>query len=111
MARAPRVIAGAIVLLSLIVLGVALIPPYARNWELQNYLANLVDDPATPQRAEEAVRSQIVSKAKTLGLPVNDDDVHVAKSQGAIRIEVLYVVQKNVAGYAVDLHFRPQAGT
>lgn len=110
MARAPRMAAGAAVLLILVVFCAVLVPPYARNWELQNYVAKLADDPATAQRPEQAVREQIVGKAEDLGLPVSDDDVHVAKSDGGIKIDVVYIVQKNVAGYAVDLHFRPQAG-
>lgn len=110
-ARAPRLIAGAAVLLILIVLGVVVIPPYATNLKLQRYVNNLVEDSSTSNRPAESVRAQVVSKAAALGLPVRDDDVHVAISDGAVKIEVLYIVQVNVAGYAVDLHFRPAAGT
>jgi uncharacterized membrane protein YqiK len=110
-ARAPRLIAGAAVLLILIVLGVVVIPPYATNLKLQRYVNALVEDSSTSTRPAEAVRTQVVSQAAALGLPVRDDDVHVAISEGAVKIEVLYIVQVNVAGYAVDLHFRPAAGT
>lgn len=109
-ARAPRLIAGATVLLILIGVGVVLIPPYASNWELQSYVNDLVEDSSTSKRPAESVRAQIVNKAAELGLPVGDDDVHVAISQGTVKIDVLYMVQVNVAGYAVDLHFRPAAG-
>ena len=110
-ARAPRLIAGAAVLLILIVLGVVVIPPYATNLKLQRYVNALVEDSSTSKRSAEAVRAEVVSQAAALGLPVRDDDVHVAISEGAVKIEVLYIVQVNVAGYAVDLHFRPAAGT
>jgi len=53
----------------------------------------------------------VVSHAAALGLPVSGDDVHVAISQGTVKIDVLYMVQVNVIGYAVDLHFRPAAGS
>lgn len=109
-ARAPRVIAGAAVLLILIGLGVALIPPYATNWELQSYVNGLVEDSSTSKRPAEVVRAAVVNKAAALGLPVSDDDVHVAISNGAVKIDVLYMVQVNIAGYAIDLHFRPGAG-
>jgi len=109
-ARTPRLIAGATVLLILIGVGVVLIPPYASNWELQSYVNDLVEDSSTSKRPAESVRAQIVNKAAELGLPVGDDDVHVAISQGTVKIDVLYMVQVNVAGYAVDLHFRPAAG-
>lgn len=109
-ARTPRLIAGATVLLILIGVGVVLIPPYASNWELQSYVNDLVEDSSTSKRPAESVRAQIVNKAAELGLPVGDDDVHVAISQGTVKIDVLYMMQVNVAGYAVDLHFRPAAG-
>jgi hypothetical protein len=109
-ARAPRLIAGAAVLLILIGLGVVLIPPYATNFKLQSYVTNLAEDPSTSKRPEAAVRAQVVNKAAALGLPVSDDNVHVAVSDGAVKIDVLYMVQVNVAGSAIDLHFRPAAG-
>ena len=110
-ARAPRLIAGAAVLLILIGLGVVIVPPYATNWEFQGYVNDLAGDSSTSKRPAEAVRTQVVNEAAALGLPVSGDDVHVAISDGAVKIEVLYMVQVNLAGYAVDLHFRPAAGT
>jgi hypothetical protein len=110
-ARAPRLIAGVTVLLILIVLAAFLIPPYATNWKLQSYVNDLAEDSATAKRPTDAVRAQVVSKAAALGLPVRDDDVHVAISQGLVKIDVLYIVQVNVAGYSVDLHFRPASGS
>ncbi len=109
--RAPRLIAGAAVLLILIGLGVVLIPPYAANWKLQGYVNALADDASTSKRTEESVRAQVVSEAAALGLPVSSDDVQVAISQGTVKIDVLYMVQVSVIGYAVDLHFRPAAGS
>ena len=110
-ARAPRLIAGAAVLLILIILGVLLVPPYATNWRFESYVNALAEDSSTSKRPAEAVRAQVVHEAAALGLPVSDDDVHVAISEGRVKIDVLYMVQVNVAGYAIDLHFRPAAGT
>jgi hypothetical protein len=109
-ARAPRIIAGAAVLLILIGLGVVLIPPYASNWQLQSYVNGLAEDPSTSKRSAEAVQAQVMVKAAALGLPVGQDGVHVTISEGRAKIDVLYMMQVNVAGYTVDLHFRPTAG-
>jgi hypothetical protein len=109
-ARAPRLIAGSAVLLILIVFGVVVFPPYATNWKLQSYVNGLAEDSRTLQQPVESVRAQVVRKAAALGLPVSDDDVHVSISEGMVKIDVLYMVQVNVAGYAVDLHFRPGGG-
>jgi len=109
-ARLLRVAAGVVVLLALAAIGVILIPPYAANWHLQRYINALIDDPATASQPPEAVRAQVVQKAASLGLPLTAQDVQVGRSYNAIRIDALYVVHVDIAGYTVDLHFRPAAG-
>ena len=96
--RTPRLIAGVTVLVVLIGLAVVLIPPYASNWELQSYVNDLADDTSTAHKPVDTVRAQVLDKARSLRLPVQSDDVHVTISQGAVQIEVLYIVQVNVAG-------------
>jgi type II secretory pathway component PulM len=104
-------IAGGAVLLILVILCVLLVPPYAANWRLQNYVNDLADDPATAKRPAEAVRAQVLNEAAGLGLPVHGDDVQVGITDGAVKIDVLYIVHVDLAGYTVDLHFRPAAGS
>ena len=105
-----RTIAGVIVLVILAAIGTVLIPPYIENWKLQRYVNELVDDPATAALQPDVIRAKIVSRATSLGLPVRDGDVQITRVQDAIRIDVLYLVHVDVAGYTVDLHFRPTAG-
>lgn len=109
--KLARAIAGAAVLLILIVLGVLLVPPYAANWRLQSYVNDLADDPGTAQLSADTVRTRVLNQAAGLGLPVHSDDVHVGVTQGAVKIDVLYIVHVDIAGYTVDLHFRPAAGS
>jgi len=109
--RAPRLIAGVAVLLILASVGVLLVPPYAANWRLQNYVTSLVDDPATAKKPAEAVRTEVLNEAAGLGLPVHGEDVRVGMTDGVVRIDVLYIIHVDVAGYTVDLHFRPAAGS
>lgn len=109
--KIARLIAGAAVLLILIILGALLVPPYAANWRLQSYVSDLVDDPGTAKLPPEAVRTRVLNQAAGLGLPVHGDDVHVGVAQGAVQIDVLYIVHVDIAGYTVDLHFRPAAGS
>jgi hypothetical protein len=103
-------IAGAAVLLILLIVGVLLIPPYTANWRLQSYVNALVDDPATAKKPADVLRIQVLNEAAGLGLPVHAEDVHVGVTEGAIKIDVLYIVHVDVAGYTVDLHFRPAGG-
>jgi len=109
--NAARIIAGSAVLLILAIVGVLLIPPYAANWRLQSYVNDLADDPATAKKPPEAVRTMVLNEAAGLGLPVHGEDVRVGLTEGAIRIDVLYIVHVDLAGYTVDLHFRPTAGS
>lgn len=108
--RFLRPAAGAAVLLMLALIALLLIPPYVQNWKLQRFVNELHDDPAAAAQPVDAIRVRILNRAAALGLPVHNNDVHVTQSSGALRIDVLYVVHVDVAGYAVDLHFRPAAG-
>jgi hypothetical protein len=109
--KVPRLIAGVAVLLILIVVGVLLVPPYAANWQLQSFINDLADDPSAGKNSAEALRTRVLNEAAGLGLPVHSDDVHVGISQGAVKIDVLYIVHVDIAGYTIDLHFRPTAGS
>jgi hypothetical protein len=108
--RVARLIAGVAVLVALLVIGGFLIPPYVDNFRLQRYINALIDDPATASQAPTTVQAEIVSKAASLGLPLRTEDVQVSSSNGALRVDALYVVHVDLAGYTVDLHFRPAAG-
>jgi hypothetical protein len=108
--QTPRRIAGAAVLLILLILGVLLIPPYLANWRLQSYVNSLADDPATSQLSSEGIKIRVLDQAAALGLPVRREDVRVAVSPGLVKIDVLYIVHVDLIGYAIDLHFRPAAG-
>jgi hypothetical protein len=108
--RLLRSAAGLAVLLVLAAIGVLLTPPYLQNWKLQRYVNGLVDDPATAGQPSEVIRDQVVARAGALGLPVHPEDVQVTRPQNAVRIDVLYIVHVDFAGYSVDLHFRPAAG-
>ena len=105
-----RKAAGVAVLLILASIGALLIPPYIQNWKLQRYVNGLVDDPATATQPSEAIRDKVVSQGGALGLPVRAVDVTVTRPQNSVRIDVLYIVHVDFAGYSVDLHFRPAAG-
>ena len=110
MARSMRVIAGVAVLGVLVAIGVVLIPPYVANWKLERYVNALSEDPASATQSPAAIQAKVAEKAASLGLPLRADDVRVTISGDALRIDALYVVHVDIAGYTVDLHFRPAAG-
>ena len=109
-ARFWRLAGGIAVLIVLAGVSVLLTPPYYENWKLQRYLDTLAADPAMSAAAPEAIRDNIVTRAVALGLPVHCDDILVSRVNGALRIEVLYIVKIDSPIYSVDLHFRPGTG-
>ena len=108
--RAPRLIAGIAVIVLLVIVAGFLVPPYIANWRLQSYINDLADDPGIGKRPVGAVRSDVLNDAAALDLPVHSEDVRVDVTQTGVKIDVLYIVQVNLAGYVIDLHFRPAAG-
>jgi len=110
MARRARVIAGLAVLAALAFIAIVLVPPYAANWKLERYVNTLTEDPAAPTQPPGAIEALVATKAASLGLPLRPEDVRVTQSGHALRIDALYVVHVDIAGYSVDLHFRPAAG-
>jgi hypothetical protein len=108
--KTARLIAGAAVLVILAVIAGFLVPPYAANWRLQTYLNAFADDAVASHKSVGIVHSEVLNAAATLGLPVSSDDVQVTSTPGGVKIDVLYIVHVDLAGYTIDLHFRPQAG-
>lgn len=102
-----RIAAGIGVLVLLVLIALLLAPPYYHDWQLQQFLGALAHDPATPARSVDLVRALVVDRAASLDLPVRTPDVHVTRTGGKLRIEVLYIVHIDLPVYTVDLHFRP----
>ncbi len=105
-----RKIAGVAVLLIFAFIGAILVPPYIQNWKLQRYVNGLLDDPAIASKPTDVIQKEVVTRGQALGLPVHPGDVQVSRPDSSVRIDVLYIVHVDFAGYSVDLHFRPAAG-
>ena len=108
--RAVRNAGGILVLLVMLVFAIFLIPPYLQSWKLQRYVNSVAEDPASAAMSPDAIRGEILDQARRLNLPVKPDNVQVMRPQNALKIQILYIVHVDFAGYAVDLHFRPAAG-
>jgi len=108
--KLPRIIAAGVVLILLAIVGALLVPPYAANWRLQGLVNDLADDPATAKQPPAVLRARVLNEAASLGLPVHSEDVHVDPTPSGVKIEVLYIVHVEIAGYTIDLHFRPEGG-
>ena len=106
-----RLALGALVILVLIALGLALTPIYLHNLSFQHYVSALAEDPRTHERDDSLIRSSLVEKADELKLPVHFENIQITRTAETVRITVRYVVHVNLVVYAVDLHFYPGAGS
>jgi hypothetical protein len=102
----------AVVLLAIFVyISISLAPPFVDNLRLQRYVEEITrSSPITPRSPEE-VRSQVVQRARQLGMPVEAKDVQVEIAGARTRITVRYLVEVSIPGYTVKLHFAPSAGS
>lgn len=107
MIPAWRIAAGALVLLALAALGIALAPVYFRDLEFQRYVAQLAEQPSTVKLTDDTIRAQLIEKAQDLKLPVHADNIQITRSPDSVHIAARYVVHVNFVVYAVDLHFYP----
>jgi len=91
----------------------ALVPVYFRNFQFQNYVAQLTHSSSDRVKSDEVVRTLVLNKAEQLELPVLADDVLIQRSpDGNLQhLDVRYFVRVGLPGYTVDLHFHPGAGS
>jgi len=106
-----RIAAGIAVLVAMAGLLAVFSPIYLHNLELQNFVAGLTQAVDARNRPDAELRLQILQKARTLALPVTEDNVQIIRSQETLRIDVRYLVPVKLPGYAVNLHFYPGAGS
>jgi hypothetical protein len=86
-------------------------PIYFRNLELQNFVSATAQRAGSRTLADDVLRGWVIDKARQLDLPVTDDDVHIIREPGGMRIDVRYLVRVDLPGYTVNLHFYPGAGS
>ena len=106
----PRLLAALALLVVFVYICGGLAPYLFQNLRLQRYVENLTQSADISTRSTAEVRSQVLERARELGLPVEAGDVQVEAVGGSIRIAVRYVVPVGFPGYTVKLHFAPSAG-
>jgi len=108
-----KLIFGLFVIVFAIYLGVALIPAYYTNYELQDDLNNEALMATNSGRTEDQIQESVFKQTQRLGLNLSRDNIKVertgAQYSGSVSIEVQYVVHVNLPGYPFDLHFDPAA--
>jgi hypothetical protein len=94
-----RIAAGAAVLGVLIWTGVALIPVYLRNFQLEKLLGK------TPLHSEEQTRQMILDRGRALNLDISPNQLQIRRLPGTGQFAVHYAVRVSLLLYPVELHF------
>jgi hypothetical protein len=106
-----RIAAGCLVLAALVFMAILFAPLYVRNMSLQNYVDGITHRVENYGKSDDVLRGWVLDKAHELNLPVTEDNVHILRSGGAVRIDVAYMVTVHAPLYTVNLHFYPGAGS
>ena len=83
-----------------------ILPVYLENYQLQDFVNNEAVQATVrqPQPRSEEVQTEIYSKAESLGLPVERQDIKVSVGQ-TVAIKVNYEVYVDLKIYTLPLHF------
>lgn len=102
-----RAVTGFGVLAGMMAVLLSLAPTYVENFRLQQALNGMAHDARTGAMTDDALRGEIVQRARQLGLPVVPGDIKIARTEAAVKVEMRYVAAMNLTLYRVDLHFHP----
>jgi hypothetical protein len=88
---------------------IKLLPPYFENYQFQDVVKDEATRDTYSPKTESDIRDTIYKKAQELDIPVTAAGIKVQRQgsqyNGAIIIDVPYVVHVDFPGYTVDLNF------
>jgi hypothetical protein len=102
-----RIAAGIAVLLMMLLFAAVLVPVYIHNLQFQSYVASLTQNASVQAMDDDALRAQVLAKARSLHLSVMAHDVHISHTAGGTHVAVRYFVTVSLPGYTANLHFGP----
>lgn len=85
------------------------IPVYVNSYELEDFIRSQNPFWLTQHAPAEAIRDQVLNKARELELPVGRDQVNVQFGGGSVTVSADYTVPVDLKVYTLNLHFTPSA--
>ena len=93
----------------MIVIAIALIPPYFDNYQFEDALNNEALAATYSTKTDEDIRSIVYKKAKEMEIPVTPEQIKVrrvgSQGTGTLAIEANYTVHVDLPLYPLDLDF------
>ena len=87
-----------------------LLPPYIDNYQLQDSMENIARTATYNRLTEAEIRSQVLSEAQELGIPLDERQVVVQRSGNSVDIAVQYYIPVDLLVHQMELRFAPFAG-
>jgi hypothetical protein len=88
---------------------IKIIPVYINSYELDDYIRQQNPFWLTQRTPADAIRNNILAKAKDLDLPVTGDQVKVEAGGGRVTVNLDFTVPVDLKVYTLNLHFTPSA--
>ncbi len=85
------------------------IPVYVNSYELEDFIRTQNPFWLTQHASAQAIRDQVLHKARELELPVSADQVSVQFGGGSVTVSADYTVPVDLKVYTLNLHFTPSA--
>ena len=98
---------GLVLLLVAAMIAYKMIPVKVKSADLRDTVQDYAK--SAGQFTDKAIAEAVLAKAKTLALPVTEDDIEVERAAGQIRVEVAYTVPVKFPGYTYQWKFRHKA--
>ena len=96
-----------LMLVSIVFVGIKLVPPYVNNYQLQDSIQNIALIASYNPIDEEEIRHNVLSRASNIGVDLTPKQVTVHKGAGTVIIVVDYTVTVDFGVKRMDIHFEP----
>jgi len=89
--------------------GIKIIPVYVNSYELEDYIRQQNPYWVTQRASADAIRNNILAKARDMDMPLSPEDVKVEIGGGRTTVNLDYTVPIDLKVYTLKLHFTPSA--
>jgi len=105
-----KLIFGLLLIISVITVGVAILPAYMSNYQFEDVLNNEAVAATYSTKTEDEIKIIVLKKAQEMEIPLTAEQIKVQRSgyqgSGSLIIDTHYTVHVELPGYPLDLNFR-----
>jgi hypothetical protein len=101
-------VVGIVLLVVAVVIAMKVIPSRVAVAEMEDFCERQAEQASLPRFTDDAIRENLLKKAKELNLPIDTEAIHVSRGQERVKIEVKYRVVLNllVTNYDWDVEHK-----